>query len=153
ERFIRRRLGGVRKFISPVSDQEARQMTDDQWLETMRTHGATLGMGHHCDVGEDRFTVHDANHYAQVLGLLARWQQRRCANLALRLPPDSNPQYLLAILQALWKREPPDPKEPGDWDPAAPEQVVRLAEAIGFRGETDVALAFCLLIRQWPECY
>jgi len=152
ERFIRRRVGGSRSFVLPLSDQRARQMTDDEWLEIIRTHAQTLGIGHHIDLGEDYFTIHDANQYAQVLGLLARWQQRRCAELAMRLPPNANPQYVMAILHALWNREPPDPKKPGDWDPATSDQIVRLVEAIGYREERDLVLALCQVIHRWSDC-
>jgi hypothetical protein len=151
ERFIRRRVGGVRSGVLPLSPEQARRLTDEQWIEVIRAHPETLGVGHHCDVGENHFTTHDANHYAQVLGLLARWQQRRCAALALRLPTDSNPQYVLAILHALWNREPPDPRNPGDWDPATPDQVMRLVESIGYSEQTGIALAWCQTVRQWSE--
>jgi hypothetical protein len=153
-RFIRKRVGGFRSSVLPLSAEQARQLTDEQWIEVIRTHPETLGVDHYVDVGEDHFTTHDANHYAHVLGLFARWQQRRCAELALRLPPESNPQYLLAILHALWNREPPDPRNTGDWDPVTPDQVVRLVESIGYKEhkeQTEIALAWCQTVRQWSE--
>jgi hypothetical protein len=140
-----------RSFVLPLDQEQAARMTDDEWLVVIQPHPDTLQVGPHTNISEAHFTSHDPFHCAHVLGLLARQRQGRCADLALRLPHDAHPRYLLEILHALDHREPPNPTNPGDWEPATHEQVANLATWVGYRENEDMALAWCWMVRKWSE--
>ena len=75
---------------SPIPDNKAELMTDDQWLSAMKTYDGTT----------DRF-LGGPVELSRVLAKNTRRNRVRFANLAMLMPLDIEPMYFSAILDGL----------------------------------------------------
>ena len=80
---------------SPVTDEVARNLTDEQWLEVIRTYAADR------TAHQDGQVVGGAYEVAWQSEAATKEEPRRFARLIERIGPDANPAYVTAILRGL----------------------------------------------------
>lgn len=80
--------------VSPITEEAAGHMTDDQWLRAMmkyRRRGRDVS----------NFSRGGAAELASTLGTFVTRDPKRFASLAHRFPSDAEPNYLCAVLRSL----------------------------------------------------
>jgi hypothetical protein len=82
---------------SPIGKESAERMSDDQWLNAMRTHDSEEGKRRR----REDFLVGGAHQLSGVLEHLAREDKPRFAKLALRMDVQILPAYFEALLRGL----------------------------------------------------
>ena len=81
---------------SPIPEQSAKRMSDDQWLSAIRQHdgeGLTVGQGGHF--------VGGAYELSRVLENQVKQEPKRFAELLLDFPDDANISYFKAVLRGI----------------------------------------------------
>lgn len=84
---------GMDEVESPITDQRAEAMSDDEWLAAMKQHRD--------DEDELRSRFGGARQLSSQLGNLVRRQKERFAALAERMSDDLSPLYFSAILDGM----------------------------------------------------
>ena len=100
-KFGRQEPEGPRPMIveavrSPIPDDAAEKMTDEQWLTAIRQHDSD---GHW--VGQDGHFVGGAVELSRVLENQVKQEPERFAELVLRFPDYANPHYFEAVLRGI----------------------------------------------------
>lgn len=81
---------------SPIPEQAAVKMGDDQWLSAIRHyHGDEHGYS------QDRLLGGGALELSRVLESQVKQEPERFANLVLQFPDDANPSYFEAVLRGI----------------------------------------------------
>jgi hypothetical protein len=93
---------------SPIERESAERMSDDQWINAMRTHDSEEGSRRQ---RLDDFYVGGAHQLAGVLEHLARADKPRFAKLAERMDAGLQPAYFEALLRGLGAS--PERRAPG----------------------------------------
>ena len=81
---------------SPISEQDARGMSDDDWLIAIEKYSSNSPSD---DL--DNFLVGGARELSRLLETLVKEDPSRFAKLAQRMPDGANPAYFEAILQGI----------------------------------------------------
>ena len=81
---------------SPISEQDARRMSDDDWLVAMEEHSSNSPKDE-----LNNFLVGGARELSQVLETLVKEDPNRFAKLVQRMPDDVNLAYFEAILRGI----------------------------------------------------
>ena len=81
---------------SPIPEQTAEKMSDDQWLSAIRQYDSE-GSG----VGQDGHFIGGAHELSQVLENQVKQEPERFAGLVLEFPDDANPSYFEAVLRGI----------------------------------------------------
>ena len=81
---------------SPIPEQAAEKMSDNQWLAAILRHGGE-GPG----FGLDGHLVGGAFQLSQILENQVKQEPRRFAELVLKFPDDANPLYFEAVLRGI----------------------------------------------------
>ena len=81
---------------SPIPEESARKMTDDNWLTAIGRYSSNSPVDDHVD-----FLKGGAIQLSQMLTALTKEDPARFANLVHRIPDDANPVYFEAILQGI----------------------------------------------------
>ena len=93
---------GIRSYtvVSPITQEAAQHMTDEQWLRAIAKYNAeeTMHDFEHPERG-------DAWELANMLHDFVKEQPERFARLALRFPDDSEPSYLMNVICGLMRRQ------------------------------------------------
>ena len=89
---------GIRcyKIVSPVPEEEAKDLNDDDWLATIAKY---RGVGHHRDWEHPE--VGGEEEFAGMMENFVKREPERFAKLALRFPPDIHRCYWMNVLYAL----------------------------------------------------
>lgn len=90
-------MGGL--VESPVSETEARAMTDRQWIDAMKTHDRNGTSW--CNGG----VYGGALQLSRILEEEVRNDPERFATLALGLDKETNPDYFRAVLRGIAKTD------------------------------------------------
>ncbi len=83
---------------SPINEESAQRMSDDNWLSAMRAHDSERGTR---NLRRDNFLIGGAHQLSGVLERLARTDKPRFAKLALRMDEHILPAYFEALLRGL----------------------------------------------------
>jgi len=137
-------LGRVRSIVGPIPPQRIDRISDRGWLEIIRKAARRWGEYRNLDDRSVADTTADA--YAQLLGQQSRWEPQRFAALVQRIPPDTDPAFLSAVIYGLAATTPPNAECPV-WQPATDEQVAQVTEHVGYRVEGEIGRSLCWLIR------
>ena len=81
---------------SPISEKDARKMTDEEWLNAMATYSSDSP-----NLNPEEFLKGGARQLAGVLEKLVEEDPLRFSSLAQRIPDDANPAYFDAILRGI----------------------------------------------------
>ena len=81
---------------SPIPEQAAEKMSDDQWLSAIRQYDSERP-----GVGQDGHFIGGAPQLSQVLENQVRQEPKRFAGLVLKFPDDANPSYFKAVLRGI----------------------------------------------------
>ena len=81
---------------SPIPEQTAEKMSDDQWLLAIRQYDSERS-----GVGQDGHFVGGAHELSQVLENQVKQEPERFAELVLEFPDDANPSYFEAVLRRI----------------------------------------------------
>ena len=90
------RIMKVERVPSPIPEQAAEKMSDDQWLSAIRQH---VGEGR--GVGRDGHFIGGAHELAQVLEIQVKQEPERFAELILKFPDDADTSYFGAVLRGI----------------------------------------------------
>ena len=81
---------------SPIPEQAAEKMSDDQWLSAIRQYDSERP-----GVGQDGHFVGGAPQLSRILENQVRQEPKRFAELVLQFPNDANPSYFEAVLRGI----------------------------------------------------
>ena len=81
---------------SPIPEQAAEKMSDDQWLSAIRRHDSERP-----GVGQDGHLIGGAHELSQVLQNQVKQEPKRFAELVLKFPDDADPSYFEAVLRGI----------------------------------------------------
>lgn len=90
--------------VSPVDEEEAQDMSDDDWLASIAEY---RGVGRHRDWEHPE--IGGEQEFASMMQNFVKREPERFARLALRFPPDINPCYWMNILYGLMDSSIPTP--------------------------------------------
>ena len=87
------------EVVSPIEEQRAKKMTDDQWLKAIKRYHSRR------EIFREDPTKGGALELARMLQGCVQEEPERFAHLSLRFPADTNPVYMAHILMGLKKTE------------------------------------------------
>ena len=80
---------------SPIPEQDARKMSDDDWLREIEQYSSDS------PGDSENFLMGGARQLSEILKTLVKEDPRRFAKLVHRIPDDANPAYFEAILRGV----------------------------------------------------
>jgi hypothetical protein len=144
----RSRGGFVR---SPMRHEAINQISDKQWLRLICNGRIPKRGGPWTSRRKPGNGLAESSieMFARDLGLAAKRQPGRFANLALKIPDDAPLDYIAAVFEGLQIVQPPSevPEcERQDWQPATRECVEDLLQSVPLHNDANSARSFCWLL-------
>ncbi|MDX2039414.1 MAG: hypothetical protein SFX72_22400 [Isosphaeraceae bacterium] len=148
----RPRVGGGWGCSTIPADRLPR-LSDRNWLAVIRGDWSNRSRTSK-QMGPDRFGEVNVEMFARDLGRMASLQPARFAQLALRIPVESDPRYPIAVLNALVSRKPPnETSDDSTREEATIAQIESIIRRFAFLEETrEFAMSVCRVIRERHDC-
>lgn len=137
--------------VGSTLDSSLSKISDRTWLDIICNDDIPDRDGQWKQVDDDHVIESTKWQFSRSLELIAKRFPERFGKLGLRLPQDTNPYYISAILRALGmkKLDQEVPAEEKDsWAPASIETIEAFLERFQSYDDNETAEAFCRLISE-----
>ncbi len=129
------------RIVSSIPRENLKLIRDEAWLSIIRRYSGAGTNWEWIELEGDFVGEASAENFASDIRELAKQEPSRFAQLGNKIPPNTDPCYIRAILQAMATSTPPDSvigKAKQLWEPASAEDI----ESLLFRQEVRSSSSF-----------